>query len=91
MTGITVAGPATEVVLIMGVGTGTCTTIGTTITTATIRRRIRDMFRIQRVIRTITGGVITVIAGGTTTATRIIVMIMGLITNDIVIIVVMRN
>jgi hypothetical protein len=75
----------------MGVGTYTGTTIGTTNTTAIIRRRIRDMFRIQRVIRIITEGGITVIAGGTTTGTRIIVTTMDRTTAGIVIVAVMRS
>jgi hypothetical protein len=97
MTGITAAGRATAEVRItaevrfMGVGTYTGTTIGTTNTTAIIRRRIRDMFRIQRVIRIITEGGITVIAGGTTTGTRIIVTTMDRTTAGIVIVAVMRS
>lgn len=75
----------------MGVGTSTGMTIGMTITTATIRRRIRDMFRIQRVIRIITGVGIIVIAGGTTTGTRITVTIMDQTTASIVIVAVMRS
>ena len=75
----------------MGVGTSTGMTIGMTITTATIRRRIRDMFRIQRVIRIITGVGIIVIAGGTTTGTRITVTIMDRTTASIVIVAVMRS
>ena len=90
-------GRATEVVRItavvrfMGVGTYTGMTIGMTNTTATIRRRIRDMFRIQRVILIIMGGGITVIAGGTTTGTRITVTIMDRTTASIVIVAVMRS
>ena len=91
MTGITAAGRATAEVRFMGVGTYTGTTIGTTNTTAIIRRRIRDMFRIQRVIRIITEGGITVIAGGTTTGTRIIVTTMDRTTAGIVIVAVMRS
>ena len=75
----------------MVVGTSTGMTIGMTITTATIRRRIRDMFRIQRVIRIITGVGIIVIAGGTTTGTRITVTIMDRTTASIVIVAVMRS
>lgn len=97
MTGITAVARATGVVRIMAVvrftGVGTCmdTTIGTTNTTAIIRRRIQDMFRTQLVIRIITGGGIIVIAGGTTTGTRITVTIMDRITVGIVIVAVMRN
>lgn len=75
----------------MEVGTCTGTTIGTTNTTATIRRRIRDMFRIQLVTRIITGGGTIVIAGGTTTGTRITVTIMARTTAGIVIVAVMRS
>ncbi len=79
------------VVRLMGEGTGTGTTIGTTNTTVTIQRRIRDMFRIQRVALIITGGGIIVIAGGTTTGTRITVTIMDRTTASIVIVAVMRS
>ena len=90
-------GRATEVVRItavvrfMGVGTSTGMTIGMTNTTVTIQRRIRDMFRIQRVALIITGGGIIVIAGGTTTGTRITVTIMDRTTASIVIVAVMRS
>ena len=77
------------VVRITGGGTGT--TIGTTNTTATIRRHILDMFRIQLVARIIMVGVTTVIAGGTTTGIRIIATIMDRITASIVIVAVMRS
>jgi hypothetical protein len=73
----------------MGVGTGT--TIGTTNTIATIRRLIRDMFRIQLVTRIITGGGTIAIVGGTTTGTRVTVTIMDRITAGIVIVAVMRS
>ena len=79
------------VVRLRGEGPGTGTTIGTTNTTVTIQRRIRDMFRIQRVALIITGGGIIVIAGGTTTGTRITVTIMDRTTASIVIVAVMRS
>ena len=79
------------VVRLMGEGTGTGTTIGTTNTTVTIQRRIRDMFRIQRVALIIMVGVTTVIAGGTTTGIRIIATIMDPTTVSIVIVAAMRS
>lgn len=79
------------VVGLMGVGTYTGMTIGMTNITVIIRQRIRDMFRIQRVILIIMGGGIIIIAGGTTTGTRITVTIMDRTTASIVIVAVMRS